>query len=140
MSKIEIKNIYKEVSSGNKDNAVGISLAHLAGNNEFSLFCTEIAPNSRVGAHYHSNGTEFYQILEGEGYIYYGAPNLTKSVNWEEPRKVKKGDFFMVEEGQVHQLHNTAEENLVVIFGCPKTHITTDRTMVNSFDSTPESN
>jgi len=140
MSKIEIKNIYKEISAGSKDSAVGISLAHLAGNDAFSLYCTEISANSRVGAHYHSNGTEFYQILEGEGYIYYGTPNVTKTINWKEPEKVKKGDFFMIEEGQVHQLHNTTEENLVVIFGCSKTHITTDRTMVDSFVSIPENN
>lgn len=140
MSGLEIKNIYKEVNEGNKDSAVGISLAHLAGDGAFSLYCTEISPNSRVGAHYHSTGTEFYQILEGEGYIYFGYPDSTQIVSWEKPKKVTKGDFFMVEEGQVHQLHNTTEEKLVVIFGCSKNHITTDRTMVESFDSTSENN
>lgn len=140
MSKIVVKNIYKEVNTGNKDSTVGISLAHLTGNDDFSLYCTEISLNNRVGAHYHSKGTEFYQILEGEGYIYFGTSNLAKSVNWEKPKKVTKGDFFMVEEGQVHQLHNKTEEKLVVIVGCPKTHITTDRTMVDSFGSTLENN
>lgn len=138
MSKLEIKNIQKEVNKGKKDNAVGISLAHLAGTNDFSLYCTEISANSRVGAHYHTNGTEFYQIVSGEGNIYVGTPLKSGTVHWDEPANVRKGDFFMIDEGQVHQLHNTIDEDLVVVFGCANSHITTDRVMVDGFNLTAD--
>ncbi|MFW2373255.1 MAG: cupin domain-containing protein [Gammaproteobacteria bacterium] len=136
MSKLEIKNLQEEVNKGEKDNAVGISLAHLAGTDEFSLYCTEISANNRVSAHYHTKGTEFYQIINGEGNIYVGTPLEAGSVDWNKPAKVKKGDFFMIDEGQVHQLHNTTDKGLVVIFGCASTHITTDRVMVDGYNST----
>lgn len=136
MPKVEIKNIQKEVNKGKKDTAVGISLAHLTGTNNFSLYCTEISANSRVGAHYHTKGTEFYQIVSGEGNIYVGTLLKTGTVDWAEPATVRKGDFFMIDEGQVHQLHNIAVEDLIVVFGCAKSHITTDRVMVDGFDLT----
>lgn len=136
MSSLEIKNLRTEVNKGKKDSVVGISLAHLAGTDDFSLYCTEISPNKRVGAHYHTKGTEFYQIINGEGNIYVGTPLTSGAVDWDKPTKVAKGDFFMIDEGQVHQLHNTSKKDLVVIFGCPNAHITTDRVMVEGFNST----
>lgn len=136
MSELIIKNIKTEVTKGEKDSAVGISLAHLAGTAEFSLYCTEILANERVGAHYHENGTEFYQIISGQGNIYVGQPSDDKSVNWDVPKQVKTGDFFMIDQKQVHQLHNTSDEKLVVVFGCAKAHITTDRVIVDGYSNT----
>lgn len=133
MSELVIKNLKTEVTKGEKDSAVGISLAHLVGTEEFSMYCTEILANERVGAHYHESGSEFYQIISGRGNIYVGQPSDGESVNWDLPRQVAAGDFFMINQKQVHQLHNTSDENLIVVFGCAKTHITTDRVIVDGY-------
>ena len=135
MSKLMIKNLFESVKDGEKDSAVGISLAHLAGTDDFSLYCTEMEPGKRVSAHYHEHGMEFYQILSGDGNIYVGEPLGDTAVNWSHPATVSAGDFFMIEEKQVHQLENSGAEKLVVVFGCANSHITTDRVIVDGFDS-----
>lgn len=135
MSKLMIKNLFESVSDGEKDSAVGISLAHLAGTGDFSLYCTEMEPGKRVGAHYHEHGMEFYQIVSGNGNIYVGNPAGARTVSWDSPIAIKAGDFFMIEEKQVHQLENSGDEKLVVVFGCANSHITTDRVIVDGFVS-----
>lgn len=88
MSKLVIKNLFESVTDGEKDSAVGISLAHLAGTDDFSLYCTEMEPGKRVGAHYHEHGIEFYQILSGNGKIYVGKPVGGRTVNWNHPTTI----------------------------------------------------
>ena len=135
MSNLMIRNLFKSVQDGEKDSAVGISLAHLAGTDDFSLYCTEMEPGKRVGAHYHEHGVEFYQIICGDGKIYVGNSAGGSAVSWDRPVTIKTGDFFMIEEKQVHQLENSGEEKLVVVFGCANSHITTDRVIVDGFNS-----
>lgn len=135
MSNLMIKNLFKMVKKGEKDKAVGISLAHLAGTDNFSLYCTEIEPGKHLAAHYHEHGMEFYQIISGEGNINVGEPEGGTGIKWNSPATVKKGDFFMIEEKKVHQLKNSGNEKLVVVFGCAKSHITTDRVLVTGLYS-----
>jgi mannose-6-phosphate isomerase-like protein (cupin superfamily) len=127
---MEVKNWQSVLAQAIQDNAVGISIAYLSGNEEFSMYVTEIKPNSQVGAHYHSKGVEIYQILEGQGVIHIGEPLKDAQVAWVEEVIVKKGDFFTILPGQVHQLKNPYKEKLVLVFGCPSDHLSSDRVVI----------
>lgn len=128
---ITLNNLYERISFAELDEAVGIRVAYLTGNDEFSLFCAEIGPYKRVGAHYHTLGIEIYQIVEGNGTMFTGKPNINNNVTWNKPLKVKKGDCFTINEGEVHQLINKCGGKLIAIFGCPKSHLSSDRIVVN---------
>lgn len=124
-----ICNVFESVASAELDPAVGISIAHLTGSEQFSLYGAQIAPYKKVAAHFHEYGEELYQIVEGTGVMYIGKQDES-SVIWEPPFDLKKGDCFTVGEGLVHQLHNISGEKLIAIFGCPKSHLTSDRIVV----------
>ena len=120
------------------DPAVGIRLAPLAGNDEFALYAAEIAPRRRVGAHLHSHGQEIYLVLEGAGTLHLGVPSENGQTHWNASIPVQSGDCFVVHPGQVHQLANDRDQRLVAIFGCPKSHLSTDRILVQGFaESSP---
>ena len=128
---MEIKNLYDVIDSAPLDEAVGIRIAPLTGNDDFSLLVAEIAPQKKVGAHYHEFGIEIYQILEGRGIMHIGTPEGDSTVKWANSYHVKAGDCFTVREGNVHQLENTEEERLIIVVGCATSHVTTDRITVN---------
>lgn len=129
-----IGNLYELLKSAEKDPAVGISIARLSGSEQFSLYGAEIAPHSRIAAHYHGSGIEIYLLLEGEGIMYTGKPDSSGSVAWNTPLRLKKGDCFTVSEGEVHQLHNDSDKRVIVVFGCPGSHLSTDRVVVQDFN------
>jgi mannose-6-phosphate isomerase-like protein (cupin superfamily) len=135
MSTLIVKNIFNEVGTGKVDGDVGISISHLAGTESFSMYCTQIKAGKTVGAHYHNQGVEFYQVLSGEGIMHTGTADGSLVKNWDEHVKVKTGDFFMVNEKQIHQLENTGSEDLVLVFSCSNKHITSDRVIVDGFAS-----
>jgi mannose-6-phosphate isomerase-like protein (cupin superfamily) len=128
-----VTNLYEKIENAKLDDVVGIRVAHLTGSDEFSLFGAEIAPRRKVGAHYHKSGIEIYQIVEGNGIMHTGMPDDNNNVNWHNSMRVKKGDCFTVNEGQVHQLVNENDSKLIVIFGCPKSHLSTDRIVVKGY-------
>ncbi|MGD9873794.1 MAG: cupin domain-containing protein [Kiritimatiellia bacterium] len=130
---LPIKNIYEQIKSAPLDPAVGIRVVPLTGGDDFSLFAAEIGPKKRVGAHYHAAGGEIYQIVEGSGTIHIGKPAGAGKTDWLTAAAVKKGDCFTIQEGEVHQLVNDQDERLIALFGCPKSHLSTDRTMVKGF-------
>jgi mannose-6-phosphate isomerase-like protein (cupin superfamily) len=115
------------------DPSVGIRIAPLTSEKEeFCLFVTEILPDKKVGAHYHQKGTEIYGILQGNGILKTASPiggqrecQDIKSIT------VKAGDFFNINSGTVHQLKNTGDGPLILIFGCHSTHLTSDRILVD---------
>jgi mannose-6-phosphate isomerase-like protein (cupin superfamily) len=113
------------------DPKVNIKIAPLTGDDSFSLFVTEIPSKGQVGAHYHEEGLETYQILSGKGLMYVGNPLPDNSVEWLDPIPVKDGDFFTIPKRMVHQLRNPFDEKLVLVFGCPKSHLSTDRIVVS---------
>lgn len=126
-----VTNLYEIIESAPLDEAVGIRIAPLTGSDEFSLLVAEIGPKKKVGAHYHESGIETYQIVEGEGVMRLGNPGENNTVIWSDPFQVKTGDCFTVEEGEVHQLENTLDNRLIIVVGCSKSHVTTDRITVN---------
>ena len=74
-------NLYEKIENAKLDDVVGIRIAHLTGNDEFSLFGAEIAPRRKVGAHYHKSGIEMYKIVEGNGIMHTGLPDKNNYVN-----------------------------------------------------------
>ena len=129
-----INNIYKKISSAIVDYAVGIKIVTLAGDDAFSFYAAEIGPHKKVGAHYHAEGAEIYQIVEGSGIIHIGKNINKDKITWIKSAKVKKGDCFTIQAGEAHQLINDREKRLILLFGCPKTHVTTDRTIVKGYE------
>lgn len=127
---MEIKNIFTDLKNAEKDEAVGIRSIRLSGDDNFALYAAEIDGNKSIGAHYHTNGNEIYQVVEGNGQMNIGILNDEDNIEWKEPVVVKKGDCFTVRENEVHQLENTSSEKLIIIFACPYSHISTDRTVV----------
>ena len=127
-------NLYEKIENAKFDYVVGILIAHLTGSDEFSLFGAEIAPRRKVGAHYHKSGIEIYQIVEGNGMMHTGLPDNNNNVNWHNAMRVKKGDCFTVNEGEVHQLANENDSKLIAIICCPKSHLSTDRIVVKGYD------
>jgi mannose-6-phosphate isomerase-like protein (cupin superfamily) len=127
---ISIQNIYEKIKSAPLDPAVGIRVVPLVGDDAFTLFAAEIGPRKRVGAHFHAEGLEIYQIVEGRGEMHLGKTLGDGQTEWRAVANVQKGDCFTVQAGEVHQLINDHDERLVALFGCPKSHLSTDRTMV----------
>ena len=130
---ISIQNIYEKIKSAPLDPAVGIRVVPLVGDDSFTLFAAEIGPRKRVGAHFHATGLEIYQIVEGRGDMHVGKPIGEGQTAWHAAVAVQKGDCFTVQEGEVHQLINDHDERLIALFGCPKSHLSTDRTMVKGY-------
>jgi len=129
MENFDIKNIFENVSKGEMDQVAGIKITHLAGDADLSFYLAEIEPSKKINAHYHKKGTEIYQIFEGSGEIRIGKNKNAN--NWDIQKTVKKGDCFSVGEGQVHQLVNTGNEKLILLFACPKSHLSNDRIVVS---------
>ncbi|MFZ7102379.1 MAG: cupin domain-containing protein [Peptococcaceae bacterium] len=124
-----LNNLSEALGKTKRDEAVGIKIVKLTGNDTLAFYAAEIESHKRVGAHYHTQGTEIYQIVKGQGEIYIGIPG-SEQVDWKEPVTVKAGDCFTVNELEVHQLVNTGNEQLIIIFACPFSHISTDRIVV----------
>jgi mannose-6-phosphate isomerase-like protein (cupin superfamily) len=105
------------------DEKVGIRIAKLVGNNQFSTFITVIDAGKHVNPHYHKHGDEYYHIIEGNGEVKLKDVNS----NVEEIHKVSSGSSFIVSENIIHQLVNTGSEPLTLMFSCPTAHLGIDR-------------
>jgi mannose-6-phosphate isomerase-like protein (cupin superfamily) len=113
------------------DPAVGIRIAPLTDNTSFGMYVTEILPGKKISAHYHQEGGEVYEIIRGNGMLY-TAP--AESQSHHTATTVTAGDFFNIDPNVVHQLVNTGDEPLILIFGCPGTHLGLDRVVVSDFE------
>lgn len=127
MSNNRVKNLFGEISKAELNLVVGIRIAHLTGDSNFSFYGAELQAGAKVAAHYHNSGIEIYQIIEGEGQMYTGMIDSEGRVAWNTPFAVKVGDCFTVDEREAHQLLNIGDKKLVVVFGSSNSHITTDR-------------
>jgi len=125
-----VSNIYEALKDAKWDETVGIKIVKLTGNDSFAFYASEIDAYKRVVAHYHTEGVEVYQVIEGKGNIYIGTPKDDGEVDWKQPVSVKAGDCFTVNSPEVHQLVNISSERLVIVFACPFSHISTDRIIV----------
>lgn len=126
---LAIKNLGKELKRAISDPKVNIAIAHLGGAPESRLHAAMLRPGEKVGAHFHTHGAEIYFILEGNGTIYTGVVT-DEGIVANEPVAVYAGDSFCIEPGQVHQLRNSGEEDLFLLFACPDSHLSDDRTVV----------
>lgn len=124
---IEIVNWKQALETAEADPAVKIRIAPLTKNEAFSMYVTEIAPGGKVGAHYHREGIEVYEILKGKGTLHTAIPNQENIPVNTKSQHVEAGDFFEINPGTIHQLENTGDGPLVLVFGCPTTHLSTDR-------------
>lgn len=119
---------WQDVLSGAKaDPAVGIRIAPLTQNEEFGMYVTEILPNKKVNAHYHQTGVEIYSILTGLGTLYTALLNHINEPIKIQTKTVAAGDFFNINPGVIHQLKNTGDKPLILVFGCPASHLSSDR-------------
>jgi len=125
-----VKNLYQVIQSAKLDEAVGIRIDYLTGSDLFSFYGAEIAPHKKVGAHFHETGIEIYQIVHGQGRMHTGIVNEHLEVDWQASFIVQKGDCFTIEEGEVHQLDNDSDDPLLLVVGCPKSHLSINRTVV----------
>jgi oxalate decarboxylase/phosphoglucose isomerase-like protein (cupin superfamily) len=108
------------------DAAVGIKIAKLAGDGKFSTYLTAIDPGKSVNAHYHKNGDEHYHIIKGHGEItLIDVASKLKTTN-----QVSAFHSFVVPENTSHQLKNTGNEPLILMFSCPESHLQEDRFML----------
>ena len=125
-----VHNLYTMLASTEPDPKVGVRVGHLSGNEQFSLFGAEIAPQKVLSAHYHRSGDEIYLIIEGNGVMSLGDLDSSGNVVWEPSFHISKGDCFTVEAGRVHRLCNHTDQKLLALFGCPKSHLSSDRIIV----------
>lgn len=121
---IEIKNITRHLREQAKHDAVaGIAIAHLLDDGHFSFFVTEIAVGKSVSPHYHQRGSEIYFIVSGSGVIYTAKADGTAP----HAQKVQSGDIFNIQANTTHQLKNTGDTPLVLLFAGHPDHLDTDR-------------
>lgn len=105
------------------DKDVGIRIAKLTRDDKFSTFITVIEPKKCVNPHYHKHGDEHYHIISGLGEI----KLKDMATSQESSYKVKGNSSFVVKENIMHQLINTGNEPLVLMFSCPASHLDIDR-------------
>jgi mannose-6-phosphate isomerase-like protein (cupin superfamily) len=133
VSHVAITNLVTALESAVLDSSVGIAHASLAGDADFRLHITKLLPGAKVKAHRHLQGEELYIISSGSGTLYTGTVNEAGAEDWNEPITVQDGDTFSIAPRMLHQLHNTGTTPLVLIFGCPDSHLSTDREVVADF-------
>lgn len=126
-----IKNLKEELGNAIADPTVNIAIAHLGGAPESRLHAAMLRPGEKVGAHFHNHGAEIYFIMQGEGTIYTGVVTADGIVQ-NQPVHVRAGDSFCIQPGQIHQLRNCGEEDLLLLFACPDSHLSDDREVVEN--------
>ena len=129
-SSLKVVHWHHELSSAVADPVVGIKIAPLTGDDTFRLYITQLPPHSKITPHYHKKDIETYQIVSGNGLMHTGSVDDQEKVTWHEPTLVQEGDVFTILPGMVHQLENNSDQPLILIFGCPITHLSSDRYVV----------
>jgi len=120
---IKIVDWKSELNNADYDKTVGIKISKLIDNKNFATFLTEIEPGKYVNPHYHKSGDEHYHILTGNGELYLcDVDKKNKSIT-----QVTAGQSFTVPENTIHQLTNTGNSTLLLMFSCPTAHLNTDR-------------
>lgn len=104
------------------DEKVGIRHAAIRGDAAYRTHVAQIP--KQVGCHYHSQGDEDYAVVQGRGILFFGKVEggEVKPQEWRS-LAVETGDTFVIPEGFAHQLRKTGEEDLIILFGCPDSHL-----------------
>lgn len=112
-----------------QDKAVGISIQPLIQGNDQHAYATVIESGKKVACHCHHEGDEWYIILSGEGAVFTAdvKNGITGSVT---ETLFKRGSLFRISPDTAHQLY--AYSRVELIFLCPPSHLTHDRTGLES--------
>ena len=121
------------LNSATTDPSVGIRHAALSGDEHWRIHVAAIP--QQVGCHFHKQGDETYEVVQGRGTLHFGEAVQAEDgdrVIWETPVAVKAGDCFVVPEGYAHQLQRQGDEDLTILFACPDSHLDdeSDRTLL----------
>lgn len=119
-----MKGFYEEIESAVYDPLAGIRIAPLQKGAVMNSFGTRMDAGTKVSCHLHTNGDEWYSILDGEGEIYLADMVDGKLIN-KRHMPVRKGDTFCISQNTAHQLY--AKSQLDFIFLCPDSHLGGDR-------------
>ena len=120
------------------DPVVQIRHAPIEGGSE--EYRTHVASISKqVGCHFHEVEDEGYAVVAGYGRLHWGEAVKNSEggwdVKWETPVDVSKGDSFVIPEGYAHQLQNIGDKDLIIVFGCPDTHIDDEQDRISLPDA-----
>lgn len=94
-----------------------------------AVYIAELKAGKKLSAHYHKEGVEIYQILDGEGIIEIGTLS-GDTVIWNGSYEVTAGDVFEVAPKMVHRLSNHDTKDLLLIFFTTASHLGEDRIFV----------
>jgi oxalate decarboxylase/phosphoglucose isomerase-like protein (cupin superfamily) len=120
-------NFYSEIKKAKYDPVAGIKIAGLDTGADMNSFGTRMNRGTKVSCHFHSQGDEWYSILDGEGELFLADVNGTKLANHRSV-PVNKGTVFCIPQKTAHQLR--AHTQLDFIFICPDTHLGADRVVL----------
>jgi|LGVF01.1.fsa_nt_gb oxalate decarboxylase/phosphoglucose isomerase-like protein (cupin superfamily) len=90
------------------------------------LIIAELKPGRILNPHYHSEGSEYYQVLSGEAKMKLGT-HSDNEIKWSHLYDLREGDLIEVKENIVHVLENTSNKIARLIFIAPKKHMGEDR-------------
>ncbi|MCK7068941.1 cupin domain-containing protein [Enterobacter bugandensis] len=119
-----MKGFYEEISGAVHDPIAGIRIAPLQNGTTMNSFGTRMDAGTKVSCHLHTDGDEWYSILDGDGEMYLA--DLVDGVLTNKRHfSVTKGDTFCITQNTAHQLR--AISQLDFIFLCPDSHLGNDR-------------
>jgi len=121
---MEIRNLHNLLGNLVKDEKSDIQVMRLT-EDVLSIYLARLSAGKKLPAHYHTHGSEVYQILAGDGHFELGSRE-GDGVQWTLDRAVKAGDIFEVPEGAVHRLTGGSEDLQLIFFTSP-THLGGDR-------------
>jgi mannose-6-phosphate isomerase-like protein (cupin superfamily) len=135
-SMVEIKNWKELIKASTLEQEDGIRIVQLTNENESGFYLSEMPAGSYGNACYHNHDAKTYQIVKGSGVLHNGTILSDGNMYWRKSQKIKAGDFFIIKPGMIYQVHNNSHDSLVVLFGCPKTQLETDRYLVENHPAT----
>jgi len=94
-----------------------------------AVYIAELKAGKKLSAHYHNEGVEIYQILDGEGIIEIGKLS-GDTILWDGSYEVNAGDVFEVAPKMVHRLSSHDMKDLRLIFFTTDSHLGEDRIFV----------
>jgi mannose-6-phosphate isomerase-like protein (cupin superfamily) len=87
-----------------------------------SLAEATLTPGASTAAHFHRESEELYLFTSGHGRLRIG----------NEEREVEGGDCAVIPPGEIHQLHNTGDVDLVLVCACSPAYSHEDTQLVET--------
>jgi mannose-6-phosphate isomerase-like protein (cupin superfamily) len=124
---ILVTNWEKALSFAKLDERIGIKVAVLSEVNLMGSYVAEVPVSKSITPHYHDKGHEEYHIISGEGVIRL-SPIDNRNKNFKFVcKKISAGNSFVIPPRTIHQLINTGNSPLLMIFNSPLSHLKNDR-------------